>query len=427
MKEQERDIILAIDVVEPGLVNAVKLLSKELGRPLKGVMLVHKGFIDYPNRPIDTTGLFEEIVVDYDNPDELQKTIKPFVERILVVTTRYEDAIHHFSQLVPFIPYVNTPTESSLVWATEKPLMRDRLNAYDEKLVPKYQYMVEKDLPRLKELTRDFSYPVIVKPGSLWSSFLVTRCNNEAELEECLKNTFKIIKDIYDRVLRVTQPSVLVEEMMQGDMYSTDVYISQDGEMHCLPLVKVITAASVGLPGYHGHRYILPTGLSQEETDKAFEAARASVKALNLRSITAHVEMFHTKQGWKIIELGGRIGGYRESLYREVYAIEHCYNDLAVRADLQPKVTDKAIRHARVETMYAEQEGVIETIEGLEEARKLDSAVFVEKHAKPGDTALFANNGGDLLVDAMLSNNDVAKLEKDVEEFRKLVKIKIKK
>lgn len=426
MIKPQKDIVLSIDVVEPGLVRAVKLLSKELGRPLQGVVLVHKGFVDYPKRPIDKTGLFQEIVVDFDNPDDLQKAIKPFAERILVATTRYEDAIRHFSQLVPFIPYVSTPTESSLVWSTEKPLMRDRLRAYDPSLVPKYQYLEEQDIPRWRDLIKGFTYPVIVKPGSLWSSFLVTQCNNAQELDRCLKDTFKIIHRIYGRVRRTTKPGVLVEEMMQGDMYSTDVYISPDGDIRCLPLVKVLTADSVGLPGFYGYRCILPTGLSQEEVQNAFAAAGAAVKALNLRATTAHVELFHTPLGWKIIELGARIGGYRESLYREVYNIEHHYNDLANRAGMKPKIPNQVIRHARAENIFADEEGIVEAIEGLNEARKLESLIFVEKHVEKGDRALFADKGGDLLVDALLSNEDVTRLEADVAELRRLIKVRVR-
>lgn len=421
-----KDIVLSIDVVEPGLVNAVHLLSKELGRPLRGIVLVHRSFVDYPGRPVDITGLFEEIVVDFDDPDELQKAVKPFLDQILTVTTRYEDAIHHFAQLVPFVPYTNTPTESSLVWSTEKPLMRDRLKAYDERLVPKYQRIEGKDLAYWEELTKDFSYPVIVKPGSLWSSFLVTRCETKEELGECLLSTFTIIQEVYGRLRRVTEPAVLVEEFMMGDMYSVDAYVSQDGAIACLPPIRVLTAESVGKPGLYGYRCIVPTTLPEEEVAKAHDAAKASIRALNLRATTAHIELFHTNDGWKIIELGARIGGYREGLYREAYGIEHHYNDLANRAGMQPKISDKVLRHARAENIFADEEGIVEAIDGLDEARKLESVVFVEKHVEIGDMALSAGNGGDLIVDAILSNADPKKLDEDVVALRKLIKIKVR-
>lgn len=421
----QKDIVLSIDVVEPGLVNAVHQLSKELGRPLKGVALVHRSFLDYPTRPVDTTGLFEEVVVDYDNPEELQKTIMPFADRILLATTRYEDAIHHFSQLVPYIPYVSTPTESSLIWSTEKPLMRDRLKNYDPRLVPQYVRVEEQDVSRCTELTQDFSFPVIIKPGSLWSSFLVSRCDTREQLTEQLRATFSIINKVYGRLRRVTQPVLLVEEMIQGDMYSTDVYVSRDGTVRCLPLIRAVTDAALGRESFSEHHAFLPVDLSDEETEQAFAAATAAIRALGLRSTTAHVELFKTNDGWKIIELGARIGGSREELYRESFGIEHHYNDLANRADMEPKIPTKLLKHAREEDIYADEEGVIEAIEGIDEARNLASMSVLKVAVQPGDRAQFADKGGDVLIQAILSNPDKVQLEADAAKLREIIRFKI--
>ena len=421
----DKDIVVSIDVVEPGLVNAVHLLNKELGRPLKGIALVHRSFLDYPGRPVDTTGLFEEVVVDYDNADELQKTVLPFSDRILAVTTRYEDAMHHFSQLVPFVPYAYTPTESSLIWSTEKPLMRDRLKNYDPQLVPQYVRLEEQDIPNGNELTRNFAFPVVIKPGSLWSSFLVSRCDDRQQLESQLRSTFSIINNVYGRLRRETKPAVLVEEMIQGDMYSTDVYVSHDGTIRCLPLIRVFTDAVLGRQSFSEHHALLPVDLSQEESEAGFIAAKSAVRALGLRSTTAHVELFKTKNGWKIIELGARIGGSREELYRESFGIEHHYNDLANRAGMEPKIPAKLLRYAREEDIYADKEGVIEAIDGIEEARELASMAVLKVPAKPGDKALFADKGGDVLVQAILSNADRQQLEADAAKLRQLVKFKI--
>jgi len=45
--------------------------------------------------------------------------------------------------------------------------------------------------------------------------------------------------------------------------------------------------------------------------------------------------------------------------------------------------------------------------------------------AKVGDMALFADSGGELIVDAILSNEDPEKLEADVARLRELVTIKV--
>jgi biotin carboxylase len=276
-------------------------------------------------------------------------------------------------------------------------------------------------------LVKDFTFPVIVKPSGLVESLLVERCATPQELKDRLEHTFQIIREVYAREYRLNKPGVLVEEMMQGEMYSTDAYVTHDGEVFCLPLVKVITAHSIGLPGFYSYRHIIPTGLPKEEVQAAFAAASAAIKALNLSASSTHIELFRTPDGWKIIELGARIGGYREALYREVYGIEHFYNDLAVRMGGRPIMPGEPIGHAAGLNIYADEEGYIASIEGMEQARQLPSIVSLEAHAKAGDQALFAGNGGHLIVDGILSNKNPKQLEKDVIKVRELVKINIKK
>jgi hypothetical protein len=423
-----RDTILTINIVEPGLVDAINKHSKEMGIMLKGVVLIDRTYAsealerDFPR---DKTGLFTEILCDFDNQDELQQILQPYNDRLLAVTCRYENSMHHFRKLLPFVPYVLAPSESSLLWSLEKPLMRDRLSNYDKSLTPKYQYMEMTDVPHFKDLIKGFYFPVIVKPSGLAESLLVTRCDTEQELKNCLDSTFQLIGEIYAREHRTITPSVLVEEFMQGDMYSTDAYVTSDGEVLCLPLVKVVTAHSIGLPGFYSYRHIIPTGLKDDEIEAAFTAARSSVRALNLRSTTTHIELFYTPHGWKIIEVGARIGGYRASLYAEAYGVDHFYNDLAVHMGERPIMPGDPIQHAAGFNIYADSEGIIESIEGIKESQKLESVVFIEPHAEIGDMALFASNGGRYVVDGILSNKDLEQLEKDMTKIRGLVKINI--
>jgi hypothetical protein len=423
---QNRDTILTINVVEPALVRAVKLHAQAMGRELKGLVLVHKDYADQPGRPKDDSGLFEEVICDFNNPDEIQSALKPYADRLLAATCRYEEAIQPFSQVIPFLPYLYTPSETALLWSTQKALMRDRLRNYDKSLVPNYQYLEVEDLPNLKKLVKDFVFPVIVKPTGLSKALLVARCDTETELSQRLGYTFETIKSVYDREQYPGKPGILVEEMMPGEMYSTDAYVTHDGEILCLPMVRVVTAHSVGLPGgFYGYQRLLPTELPKREVEGAFAASRSAIKALNLSSTTAHVELFRTPEGWKIIEVAARIGGYRDTLYREVYGIEHFYNDLLVRMGKRPEMPGKPIRHAAVLNIYADHEGHIESIKGLEEAQNLESIVFLAAHAQAGERALFATNGGNPVVDGILSHKDPDKLKSDIAQVLSLVKVKL--
>lgn len=421
-----RDTIVTINGVEPGLVQAALQHGKEMNITIQGIVLVDRNYAnEVASRPIDTTGVFKEIVCDFDSPDELQRAIKPYADRLLAVTCRFESAITAFRKVIPFLPNIHRPTESALLWSSDKSLMRNRLSNYDETLTPKYQYMESKDMPNVQNLLRDFTYPVIVKPTGLASSLLVTECATEKEMLTCLAYTFKVIGHIYAKEHRRTKPGVLIEEMMQGEMYSTDAYIDSKGEISCLPLVRVITAKEAGLTDFYGYRCIVPTGLPDHDVQAAFTIAKAAIKAVNLNSSTAHVELFRTPTGWKIIELGARIGGYRESLYKEAYGIDHYYNDLAVRMDKKLKMPGTAIGNAACLNLYAEQEGTIASIDGIKEAQKLESVVYINTHSKPGNQAMFARNGGRLIIDSILSNQNAVQLERDVQELERLVKITV--
>ena len=422
-----RDTILTINSADPEYVRAINQHSREMGIELKGLSLIDKAYDrEAPDRVKDTTGVYQEIICDFDNPYALQMALSPYMYRLLAVSTDYESAVQPLNKVLPFLPYIPKPSESSLLWSTEKPLMRDRMSTYDTKLTPKYQYMEASDVSNVDDLVKDFEFPVIVKPSDLAKALLVTECKDMKDLKKCLKHTFEVIDEVYSREHRRNTPSVLIEEFMQGDMYSTDAYVTTDGDIYCLPLVKVVTADSIGLPGFYSYRHIIPVSLSPSEVKAAFEAARSSVRALNLCATSTHIELIYTSNGWKIIELGARMGGYRQLLYKEAYGVEHYYNDLSVRMGNKPVMPGKPIKHAAGVNIYSDQEGIIESIEGINEASKLESVIFVRTRAKAGDEALFASNGGDLIVDGILSNTDADKLESDVARLRQLVKIKIK-
>jgi biotin carboxylase len=421
----KRDTILTINVVEPALVRAVKLHSKTMHRPLKGLVLVDRAYADHPARPKDDSGLFKEVICDFNNPDELQTVLKPYTDRLLAVTCRYEEAIQPFRKVIPFLPYLPTPSPESLLWSTEKPLMRDRLRNYDASLVPRYQYMERDDLSKLDELTKDFKFPVIIKPTGLSKALLVSRCDNREVLHERLEFAFHVIQDVYARDRYPGKPAVLVEEMMEGEMYSIDAYVMQDGRVFCLPPVKVVTAHQAGLPGFYGYERRTPVELPKAEIKAAQETTCRAIRALNLSSTTTHTEMYRTAEGWKVIEIAARIGGYREILYREAYGIEHFYNDLLVHMGCEPTISDHPIARAAVLNLYPDHEGTVVSIEGIEQARELPSVIHIAAHAKPGDQALFSTHGGDKVIDAVLSNTDPEQLEEDIRAVRDLVTIKV--
>ncbi len=406
---------------------ALKKLSKTLGRELHGVLLIDTELKAKNAYDPDKSGEFEEIICNFSDPEALENMLKPLRDKLLIVTCIAERYQPYLKTLLPYIPYLSMPTESSLDWSTNKNLMRQHLEIYNSSLTPKYRQVTGFDPDVIVDILSIMDFPLIVKPTGLASSVLVKKVTYQEELLDGLKSGFKMINEVYVRDFGRGLPAMIVEEFIEGDMYSVDSYVSAIGEVLSLPLCKVTTAHSLGLEGFYSFRNDTYHTLTTSETRNAHIAAEQAIHALGLRSTVVHVELFKTKYGWKIIELGPRAGGYRQEMYELAYGIDHAYNEYLLKIGLMPEINDKPIGYSTIVNIYADTEGIIESVDGIDEAKKNPSIAWLELRKKPGDMALFCGNGGIFVVDGVLSNKDLGKLNIDVETVRKLIKINIKK
>jgi biotin carboxylase len=219
-------------------------------------------------------------------------------------------------------------------------------------------------------------------------------------------------------------PEMIIEEFIEGDMYSIDMYVNQEGKTWGLPPIRSKTAHSLGFDGFYTYQNESYLEIDDETIAAGQEAATQAVHGLGLRSCAAHIELFHTKDGWKIVELGPRAGGYRQFMYEAAYGVDHAYNELLVKVGLEPEIPTKAIAHSLITNTYADEEGVIEEIEGVDNARNVGSVNELIVHAKPGDPALPSGKGGKLIVDGFLSNASQEQLLADADAVRKHINIR---
>src|SRR5438045_8917826 len=101
---------------------------------------------------------------------------------------------------------------------------------------------------------------------------------------------------------------------------------------------------------------VTPTQLSATHTEEAQAAAAKGIRALGLRSTTCHIELMRTERGWRVIEMGPRVGGFRHEMYELSYGINHALNDLLIRLARQPIITRKTKAYTAVRQFYAKQE-----------------------------------------------------------------------
>lgn len=418
----QKDTIIFVNAIRPATFEALQEFEKQTGRVFNPVVLVDKKIhsaIFHRNGQYKHAEKIMVLSADFDSAVSVRAALRPYTDRIFAITCQYENSIFELQKLVPFVPYLSLPTETSLDWATEKKLMRSMLEAYDHSLVPQYFEVTDISKNTLLKIEKNLSYPLIIKPSGLEGSLLVSLVKNRGELETTLKHTFSEIQKGYDTWLKRQTPSILVEEFMQGDMYSVDTYVSTRGECTHTPLVRVVTGHKIGFDDFFGYMRVTPTELTKEEVSAALKTATQACRALALRSVTAHVELMKTSKGWRIIEVGPRVGGYRHDIYQLSYGINHIMNDILNRADEQPDVPTKLLRHTAVFNIYAPQEGILKQVHGIDAIQKLPSYVSHSQVIGLGELTLFAKNNGDPVFEITLSHPTKAQFDVDITKLEK--------
>lgn len=357
---------------------------------------------------------------------KIKQTLAPYINKIVAVTVHTENRIPDFKKVIPHLPYLNAPTVASLDWASDKILMRRMIDAHDSSLAPKFLIAEEASLDVIERVGKRIGYPVVVKPAGLAGSKLVSMCYHEDELQHVLKKTFRKLHKAYREHYGRGEPQIIVEKVMEGIMYSVDGYVDAKGKVTLLHPVHVKTGKEIGFDDFFGYRQMTPTQLNKKSIEGAFHATKETVKALCLRSTTIHCELFKTEDGWKIIEIGPRMGGYRDTLYRLSYGIDHIMNDVLNKIGLPLIIPKKRLGYATYMKFYAKEEGIITNITGTPAVKRLSSFVEMIVEKKIGDEAPYAKNGGGPVVKLVLSNPERSGLLADIRRVEQNLNIETK-
>lgn len=354
------------------------------------------------------------IVCDTTKPSSIEKALLPHQEELLAINCWKEKDIPYFAKIVPFVPYLLTPSTEALFWSSDKIAMRERLTSHDKNISPKFKVIKHASKKAVEQIREEVGLPVVVKPAGLASSLLVSVCFHKEELLKVLRKTFRKIRTTYKEQGRKTEPKVLAEEFMEGELYSIEAYVSNRGKIDFIPMIYSQTGRSLGFDDFFIYKRLTPANLKPDSISKAQEVSRKAIRALGLKNTTAHVEMIKTEHGWKIVEVGARVGGYRQEMYKMCFGIDNELNDVLIRIPKKPIIPKRQKGFAGYLKFYPKEEGVITKILGLKKIKALSSFKKIIVYAKLGETAKFAKHGGQGLCDVTLFNKDRSNLLADI-------------
>ena len=379
----KKDTVLFVSQKIKLNINLLRILEEKLGYKLSGVLVVDRSskvLLQKLKNPkmvsLLKKGNFEVLVLRNKKDHSIQLQLQPYMDRILTMTVQSESMMPIYKRLLPHLPYVLGPTEQSLEWATNKLSMRHMLSTFNKKLCPRFAPISDFEIPTLNKIIKRVGFPLIAKPTGLASSLLVSQCYYEDELKAVLRKSFKKIKAVYKKNKGRDAPAMLVEQLMDGDVYTVDAYVNTKGRIVFCPLIYVETGRAAGFDDFFGYKQMTPVKkLTKTSQDKALVASKKAIKALGLRSVTCHIELVYSRDDWKIIEVAARMGGYRHDLYQKAYGFNHGLNDLLNKLNLKPMVARRVLGHSCLIKFYARQEGVIKRIKGVEAIKSIKSVI----------------------------------------------------
>lgn len=370
-------------------------------------------------------GYDELLTIDFSSSVKIEEALLPYHDRLVAITCTNDDNIARFAKIIPNVPYLRTPTSESLTWATDKFEMRRRFRVYDSTITPRFTQVKENTVEERERIIAKVGFPLIIKPTNLGGSLFVDVCYHEEELKKSLSIGFRKLKTAYKNDKRLETPRIIVEQFVEGDMYSIDSYVDSRGEIYHCPLVRVRTGRDIGHKDFFGYLQITPTVLKTETIEKARAVAEKAIHALGLRSCSAHTELIKADIDWKVVEVGPRIGGARDTLYKLSCDIEHSLNDIKIRIPQKPIIPKKCKGYAAYMKWFAHKEGIITEMKGIKKIEQLESFHSITVNKKIGDKAIFASNGGRAVFVLYLYNENRSGLLADIRRIEQMVEVKV--
>lgn len=362
----------------------------------------------YPDKKLK-----RRVVCDFSNAAEIEAALQKLKKKPDAVMVTYEQYVLPAAFVAEKLGLPGMTKEAAEA-CTDKYLMRSKLAMAPEKISPDFAEVGnEADLIAFAE-THDF--PLILKPANLAKSLLVTKSADMEELIANYRKSLAVIDEVYAKYSPNRVPKLIVEEFLEGSVYSVDAFIDADGTPHVIDgIVDYQTGYDVGYDDNFHYSRLMPTQLPEEKKQDLLRCAEIGCRALGMRSSPAHIEIIMTADGPRVVEIGARNGGYRERMYDLAQGIDITKNALAIAMNESTNIKARKNDSVAVLELFPKAPGVFVGIKNEEELRTLPSFSYLSIKAKIGEYVGKAGDGYKMCAVVILNNSDELQFREDLD------------
>lgn len=274
---------------------------------------------------------------------------------------------------------LNGISSTAALCATDKIKMRERLKA-NKVPVPKF-YGV-KDYDEFLRTAKQLGSKFIVKPSDNSGSRGVYLVSGDNDL-----------KKAYDYSRKFSSSGmVIAEEYMEGPEVSVEA-LTMNGETKIIAVTDKLTT---GYPYFVEMGHSIPSRLPDEAIDLIKRTACEAVKAIGIDMGPSHIEIILTDFGPKIVELGARLGGdfITTHLVPLATGVDMVQCSINIALGVEPDFSRKYSRASAIRFLTC-PEGILASVEGVEEAQAIDGVRHIIFEKKIGDKISQIHNSND--------------------------------
>lgn len=373
--------------------------------------------------PLDDPTKFDAIIpVDF-SASELAIDI-PGDITIAGLQCTYENYIVAKARIAQKLNLPSISVDAALA-STDKLLMRAAFAQKSSDFTP--EFSVAATVDDTIAFAAQYGYPVIIKPTNLVKSLLVMRCNNEEELRSNFEFATNNIDELYKKYgVKDRPPQLIVEQFISGKLCSIAAFIDHTGTPHfCEGIVALTTANEHGADDNYLYARTLPLEVSEDMRSKLFAAATSGIRALNMRSTAAHVELIYTNDSVYIIEIGARIGGYRPRMYKASYGLDLHSQEVNLALGKVPELTATYSGPISVLELFPDAAGIYDSIANEATVRALPSVAYFSIKSTKGDPIGKAAEGHKASAIIILKADNSDQLSQDLAYIESNVYVKI--
>lgn len=372
------------------------------------IILKDRNHTKFPDKNIP-----HRVLCDFSSKQSILNTVDAIGKKIDGVITIYENYIPAASWITDRLGLPGMPEASALA-CTDKFLMRQAFAKSPIPISPDFAIVRSED--EVLKFADQHQLPLILKPANLVKSLLVTKSDTLDELIENYRATVQVIDQVYQRYAPNRQPTIIVEEFLSGTMHSIAGFADANGTPHLVPkIVDLQTARDIGHKDNFLYNRSLPSKLSAAEQSALLECASAGMQALGMQSSPAHVEIINTVHGPRIVEIGARVGGYRERMYKMCNDISLTKATIDTALGKIPELAPKKHEGCAVLELFPDHAGIFAGIEGADNIRELPSLNYFAIKTDEGAQTGRAADGHKRCAIVILHNSDQAQLAADLQ------------